>query len=329
MPKPGIATVKVSFCRPTVLAVKISLVAVPVLLLPISSLALASHCSYSPSGWPNCLEEVDINDPLGTRTPLILIHGWNPESIPASPQTEVWANFVYYLYSNPSLKNKFKPYYFSYFSNDISVFDLGGKLRDVLDSKNGLDPANFGAKPIVILAHSIGGLVARSFMQQHWQLQGAFAGQPGGERVLKLITLGTPHYGSPLANDQALRWRLPLWGFLINAYAEWFLKVDYDELNRANLRWDNHFVAHAVVDGETFWSPVLTVTVQPALSPAISVTPSSVDFGGVNVGTTKDLSFTVANVGGGTLLGNATATAPFPFREVKAKASAFDLVLRL
>jgi len=41
---------------------------------------------------------------------------------------------------------------------------------------------------IVIVAHSMGGLVARSAIEEH------------GAKVAKLITLGTPHLGTPLAN---------------------------------------------------------------------------------------------------------------------------------
>ena len=48
-----------------------------------------------------------------------------------------------------------------------------------------------------------------------------------------------------------------------------------------------------------------------SLAPAISVTPASLSFGSVEVGASKDLSFTVQNTGGSTLVGNATVSAPF------------------
>ena len=53
---------------------------------------------------------------------------------------------------------------------------------------------------------------------------------------------------------------------------------------------------------------LLTVNVA---TPAISITPSSLDFGGVNVGGSSNRSITVKNVGGGVLTGNATTNAPF------------------
>jgi hypothetical protein len=49
----------------------------------------------------------------------------------------------------------------------------------------------------------------------------------------------------------------------------------------------------------------------PPSSPALSVTPASLDFGSVGVGTTKDLSFTVTNAGTGTLSGSASTAPPY------------------
>ena len=53
---------------------------------------------------------------------------------------------------------------------------------------------------------------------------------------------------------------------------------------------------------------LLTVNVA---TPLISVSPSSLDFGGVNVGGSADRTFTVKNVGVGVLVGSASANTPF------------------
>jgi subtilisin family serine protease len=45
--------------------------------------------------------------------------------------------------------------------------------------------------------------------------------------------------------------------------------------------------------------------------PVISVTPDSLDFGLVLVGSSADLTFTVKNTGGGTLIGDATTSPPY------------------
>lgn len=58
-----------------------------------------------------------------------------------------------------------------------------------------------GSKRIVIVAHSMGGLAARAYLRKH-----------GSSRIAKIITLGTPHHGTALAefgvglNTQQMRW---------------------------------------------------------------------------------------------------------------------------
>jgi subtilisin family serine protease len=54
-----------------------------------------------------------------------------------------------------------------------------------------------------------------------------------------------------------------------------------------------------------------TVSGTGGTAPAITVTPASLSFGTVLVGSSKDLSFTVQNTGGGTLTGSASTSAPF------------------
>lgn len=49
--------------------------------------------------------------------------------------------------------------------------------------------ADTGAPKLVVVAHSMGGLVARAWMRAH-----------GAARVARVITLGTPHHGTSLAN---------------------------------------------------------------------------------------------------------------------------------
>jgi Peptidase family M23/Abnormal spindle-like microcephaly-assoc'd, ASPM-SPD-2-Hydin len=55
------------------------------------------------------------------------------------------------------------------------------------------------------------------------------------------------------------------------------------------------------------FSPVTS----PPPTPVLSATPASLDFLTVTVGTSKDLTFTVQNTGGGTLAGSASTSAPF------------------
>jgi len=55
---------------------------------------------------------------------------------------------------------------------------------------------------IVIVAHSMGGLISRHYLES-----GLFDSAPGYKNVSTLITLATPHYGSPFALAAALGYR--------------------------------------------------------------------------------------------------------------------------
>lgn len=131
-----------------------------------------------------------ISDPadessLGiTKTPVIFIHGWGGKDSKA-----YFSNLRTYLLMN-SLKNNYKPYLFSYSSNIDPVAVIAHRFRDQIAANSDLK----GRKAIII-AHSMGGLVARSYMQDYG----------GQESVAKLITLATPHHGTPIANLDANR----------------------------------------------------------------------------------------------------------------------------
>lgn len=70
------------------------------------------------------------------------------------------------------------------------------RLADRLDS---IFAAHGGACRISIVAHSMGGLVSRYYLES-----GEFSGRPAFPAVRQLITLGTPHRGAPLALTAAL-----------------------------------------------------------------------------------------------------------------------------
>jgi pimeloyl-ACP methyl ester carboxylesterase len=182
------------------------------------------------------IEEVN-QDELGIKKPLLLVHGWQPKGKPAAPDTTIWNNFVGYFVSQQELFDNYKLYYVKYKSNFVSVDDIGHELRYDLDAIT-----EFQGKQLSIVAHSMGGLVARSFAKRSIST-GFYANQKGGERVEKLITLGTPHHGSPIANGD-LRF-----GSLTPAVANYLGNFDFifysffgpgvDDFNRSDLVWDN------------------------------------------------------------------------------------------
>lgn len=161
------------------------------------------------------------------KLPLILIYGIRLSTIfgyQIGGDEATWDGFLEYFVSQPALLQHFKPYVFFYdslWSNSTTpIFDAGAQLRDALHQKyQDPGPDSFAGKPVVIVAHSMGGLVARSFMQHHWFPDGP----QGGERVLRLITLATPHHGTPVANDPLHLFDPDQWGDFVQ-----------------DLQWDNH-----------------------------------------------------------------------------------------
>ena len=178
-------------------------------LLAAASLAGAAPAVLAPSRF-NDTTIVDAS-PLGTRTPLVLVHG-----LGGGP--EGWETFLHAYQQNAAWRALFKPYSFNYSTAALEVAldpsaprtisAVGAALRAQLqayyDKPVTAPDFGFGKKRVVILAHSMGGLVARAMMQEQ-----VFAdGLRGGDKVLHLITLSTPHHGTPLA-DAAVKLGLP------------------------------------------------------------------------------------------------------------------------
>lgn len=120
------------------------------------------------------------------ETPLILVHGWQKfwddcsDFDDFNPASDYFDTLVNSLDSDSDITNEYRLYIYKYTTN-TSISENGKVLRDLMESNNINDA--------VIIAHSMGGLVSRSMM-----LQG------GEDRVNRLITLGTPHEGSPVAD---------------------------------------------------------------------------------------------------------------------------------
>jgi len=201
-------------------------------------------------------------DPQDKRTPLILVHGHGQtedrndnnvlDDYEALDTDGGWTAVLNY-YNGSSLKDNYKIYRFHYLSdiNGGSVSEIGRGLRKRLDEA--INKGDMNDTQIVIVAHSMGGLVARSYMQE----------SGGSSRVKKLITLATPHHGTPGANDMGLdqlsknadnrdkSWRRKFWLGPTNnwtytvkeaSWIYWLLlnpMLRYNEPNRQDVLWDN------------------------------------------------------------------------------------------
>jgi pimeloyl-ACP methyl ester carboxylesterase len=111
------------------------------------------------------------------KLPLVLVHGIQAACVSESAAYQTtWKAFTQFFYSNAALQSKFKLYSFSY-RTDSGIASNGEKLRQQLI-------AVFGTTKVVVLAHSMGGLVAR------------YADASSIDGLKGLLTLNTPHHGT-------------------------------------------------------------------------------------------------------------------------------------
>lgn len=104
---------------------------------------------------------------------LLMVHGWISDPT-------VWNSIIYKIKNEQDLE--YTGLWTFGYNSSLSVEDNAAILIDAL--KN-----NSNGVKVDIVSHSMGGLVSRSMIEF----------QNGSEYVNKLITLGTPHLGSPLA----------------------------------------------------------------------------------------------------------------------------------
>jgi pimeloyl-ACP methyl ester carboxylesterase len=228
----------------------------------LDALATASTSTPDPSPADNDTALVaDESDslPIGSRTPLILIHGVLGNQQPDGSDSISKLNSAYFgalltHWGGTDEAKQFKIYRFHYVSDKYPVSEIARAFRNKLDAQIQAD-GNFD-KPFVIVAHSMGGLVARSYMNQQLHYVGLYAGRNGGEHVSKLITLATPHHGSPVAGDSSRiqitsgpDWNafldlaiLAFWANIrvdVNGTPIPIWTVPYNQPNRKDLLWDN------------------------------------------------------------------------------------------
>lgn len=208
----------------------------------------------------SCLDIAQSGIDQKNLQPLILVHGWNPapdagveaeifsawDAQPNDYNPAYWGPFIRYFCNHEDLYKKYKLFQFSYWTHVLSLKDLGSGMRDAIDLAS-IDPTysqSFGSKPLTIIAHSMGGLVTRTFMNLPSSSgTGPWVGKRGGDRVIAAITLGTPHHGTPMANGPVRDARAHGWGW----YTQLFeigvpagKVVPYNIGNRPTLWWDNY-----------------------------------------------------------------------------------------
>jgi pimeloyl-ACP methyl ester carboxylesterase len=124
----------------------------------------------------------------GSRIPLVLIHGWQKDAYTCEwfegyhPETETFGPLVAGILANTDLASKYTIYFLRY-----PTFQSVGVASEFLHQE--ILSRGWASNGVVLVGHSMGGLVGRGYMAAH-----------GADAVRALITLGTPHEGSPLAD---------------------------------------------------------------------------------------------------------------------------------
>jgi len=141
--------------------------------------------------------------------------------------------------SKPYITDKYRVYYYSYPSHKHITFNAR-MLSNLLYEDKYIQKWLKENKKLNFLAHSMGGLVARSMLEEHngiWYPEGSeWRNIPTDDFLGGLITLATPHHGSPATSSS------------------WFDTPDIVSKNRKNpasqdMYWDNYdniyFMKHA------------------------------------------------------------------------------------
>ena len=132
----------------------------------------------------------------GTKIPLVLVHGiqlFSEGCGSNSGYKTTWDKFRANFFGDADIPSKYELYSFSYPTN-IDLKTNGASLSQKLSTV-------FGNKPVVVVAHSMGGLVTRA--ADVYYSTKAQSGNATDINIARVITLDTPHHGTPYINDAA------------------------------------------------------------------------------------------------------------------------------
>ncbi|MBX3733144.1 MAG: cadherin domain-containing protein [Verrucomicrobiae bacterium] len=128
------------------------------------------------------------------RVPVILVHGASGDKKMHS--LNYWFGWVnddpnapQPRFNQSDMSSRFRVYRYVYDSS-LSIAQNGQAFAAFLDQFYANNP-DLGERQVVVMAHSMGGLVSRYALN----ISSSFR-----DKVHRLVTLGTPHLGSPLAN---------------------------------------------------------------------------------------------------------------------------------
>ena len=127
----------------------------------------------------------------GSRVPVVLVHGLQPGRLIADDFAawfpddagEMWESLMGGIAADAELRSTLEPWVFRYPTYNGIAFSAR-RFRELLTER-------FGNQPVLVVAHSTGGLVTTVAMLD----------EATSPRIARLLSLGTPYLGSPLARD--------------------------------------------------------------------------------------------------------------------------------
>ncbi|WP_396224738.1 SUMF1/EgtB/PvdO family nonheme iron enzyme [Gemmatimonas sp.] len=127
----------------------------------------------------------------GARIPVVFMHGLQPGRLTAADFSawfpddagDLWESLLGGIAADAELRTAVEPWVFRYPTYNGMAFSAR-RFRELLTER-------FGTQPVMVVAHSTGGLVATVGMLD----------EASSPRIARLISLGTPYLGSPLARD--------------------------------------------------------------------------------------------------------------------------------
>jgi len=133
---------------------------------------------------------VSADPPSTNKIPLVLVHGWQPDMVNCNqarqffPEAKTWQTILAAVQANPALRARYDVYVFRYptfypVKQSAAQFAVRTQV--------------LGSRARVVVAHSMGGLVAARYMVD-----------ADPDYIPALLTLGTPFGGSELAKPLSL-----------------------------------------------------------------------------------------------------------------------------
>jgi pimeloyl-ACP methyl ester carboxylesterase/predicted RNase H-related nuclease YkuK (DUF458 family) len=155
-----------------------------------------------------------------TKIPLVLVHGIQllSEGCGANNAYKgTWDKFRAHFFGDSEMPSKYELYSFSYPTN-IDFKTNGASFSKKLSTV-------FGNKPVVVVAHSMGGLVTRA--ADVYYSTKAQSGNITDINIARVITLDTPHHGTPYISGAAAE------------VTELFCLGDVQNAGAPSLAWDD------------------------------------------------------------------------------------------